>query len=188
LPTIKSRCRMLRLSPLKSITVDQILEQKYPDIEKNILDGYVSISNGSPGYAVSLIEHEGLTLYSEMLNLLSTMPDINVPLSHDFANAITTKKSGDRFLLFSEMLSQFINRMIRHVSYLNTDHTHRMAPALNGEFELMEQMGAIIALDQWAELWEKISQKIITTNLLNMDKKQTVIDILNMINSSLRVK
>lgn len=185
LPTIKSRCCMLRLKPLKSSTVGEILKLNYPDIEDDILQGYVSISNGSPGYAISLMEHEGLKLYGEMLNLLSTMPAINVPLSHEFAGAITTKKSGDRFMLFSEMLSQFINRMIRHVSYLNSDHTHHMVPALNDEFILMEKMGVIIPLDQWAELWEKISTKITATDLLNMDKKQTVLDILNMINSAM---
>jgi len=188
LPTIKSRCRMLPLKPLKSVTVREILVKNYPELEDNIIDGYVSLSNGSPGYAISLIEHKGLKLYGEMLGLLSTMPNINVPLMHDFAGAITTKKSGDMFLLFSEMLSQFISRMIRHVSYLNSNHTHNIKEALTEEFKLMEELGSIIPLDQWAELWEKISTKMVRTDLLNMDRKQTVIDILNMINFSIRVK
>lgn len=188
LPTIKSRCRMLPLKPLKSATVMDILQKNFPDMENNVLDGYVALSNGSPGYAISLIEHKGLKLYREMLGLLSTMPDINVPLMHDFAGAITTKKSGDMFLLFSEMLSQFISRMIRHVSYKGTNHTHNIKEALENEFELMEELGTIIPLDQWAELWEKISEKMIVTDLLNMDRKQTVIDTLNMISASLKAK
>lgn len=188
LPTIKSRCRMLPLKPLKSSTVLEILSHNYPELERNLIDGYVSLSNGSPGYAISLIEHKGLKLYGEMLGLLSTMPNINVPLMHDFAGAITTKKSGDMFLLFSEMLSQFISRMIRHVSYLNSDHTHNIKQAIENEFKLMEELGTIIPLDQWAELWEKISAKMKVTDLLNMDRKQTVIDILNMINSALHKK
>lgn len=179
---------MLPLKPLKSTTVREILVHKYPDLEQDIIDGYVSLSNGSPGYAISLIEHKGLKLYGEMLGLLSTMPNINVPLMHDFAGAITTKKSGDMFLLFSEMLSQFISRMIRHVSYLNSEHTHNIKEALENEFKLMEELGTIIPLDQWAELWEKISEKMKVTDLLNMDRKQTVIDILNMINGALRAK
>ncbi len=186
LPTIKSRCRMLPLKPLKSATVKEILSSKFPDKEENIVDGYVALSNGSPGYAISLIEHKGLKLYREMLGLLSTMPNINVPLMHDFAGEITAKKSGDTFLLFSEMLSQFISRMIRHVSYMDTAHTHNIKEALTEEFKLMEELGAIIPLDQWAELWEKISEKMKATDLLNMDRKQTVIDILNMINSALK--
>jgi len=188
LPTIKSRCRMLPLNPLKSVTVAEILMAKHPDVEENTISGYVSLSNGSPGYAISLIEHKGLNLYSEMLGLLSTMPDINVPLMHDFAGAITTKKSGDMFFLFSEMLSQFITRMIRHVSYMNTEHTHNIKEALDNEFQLMEELGTNIPLDQWAELWEKISKKITKADLLNMDRKQTVLDILNMISSALRTK
>ncbi|MBT5186529.1 MAG: hypothetical protein HOM01_06965, partial [Kordiimonadaceae bacterium] len=112
--------------------------------------------------------------------------NINVPLMHDFAGAITTKKSGDMFLLFSEMLSQFITRMIRHVCYLNSDHTHNIKEALTTEFALMEQLGTNIPLDQWAELWEKTSKKIIKADLLNMDRKQTVIDIFNMISAALK--
>ena len=188
LPTIKSRCRMLPLKPLKSGTVKEILKKNFPDYEENVIDGYVALSNGSPGYAISLIEHKGLKLYREMLGLLSTMPNINVPLMHDFAGAITTKKSGDMFLLFSEMLSQFISRMIRHVSYKGTDHTHNIKEALENEFELMEELGAIKPLDQWAELWEKISVKMKATDALNMDRKQTVIDILNMISSALKTR
>lgn len=188
LPTIKSRCRMLPLKPLKSQTVKEILQKNYPDKEENIIDGYVALSNCSPGYAISLIEHQGLKVYREILGLLSTMPNINVPLMHDFAGAITTKKSGDTFLLFSEMLSQFISRMVRHVSYLNTGHTHNIKEALTEEFKLMEELGEIIPLDQWAGLWEKISEKMKVTDQLNMDRKQTVIDILNMINSALKTR
>lgn len=188
LPTIKSRCRMLPLKPLKSLTVKEILQKNYPEKEENIIDGYVALSNGSPGYAISLIEHQGLKVYREILGLLSTMPNINVPLMHDFAGTITTKKSGDTFLLFSEMLSQFISRMVRHVSYLNTDHTHNIKEALTEEFNLMEELGAIIPLDQWASLWEKISEKMKVTDQLNMDRKQTVIDILNMINTALKAR
>ena len=188
LPTIKSRCRMLPLKPLKSQTVKEVLQKNYPDKEENIIDGYVALSNGSPGYAISLMEHKGLEVYREILGLLSTMPNINVPLMHDFAGAITTKKSGDTFLLFSEMLSQFISRMVRHTSYLNTGHTHNIKEALTEEFDLMEELGAIIPLDQWAELWEKISEKIKVTDQLNMDRKQTVIDILNVINTALKAR
>ncbi len=186
LPTIKSRCRMLPLKPLKSVKVKEILHQRFPQMEDNVIDGYVALSNGSPGYAISLIDHEGLKLYREMLELLSTMPNIKVPLMHKFAGAITTQKSGDMFSLFSEMLSQFISRMVRHVSYLNSNHTHNIREALSEEFKLMEELGAIIPLDQWAELWEKISEKMKATDLLNMDRKQTVIDILNMINTALK--
>ena len=50
----------------------------------------------------------------------------------------------------------------------------------------MEELGTIIPLDQWAELWEKISEKMKATDILNMDRNQTVIDILNMINSALK--
>ncbi|MDG1859174.1 MAG: hypothetical protein P8I94_08725, partial [Emcibacteraceae bacterium] len=188
LPTIKSRCRMLPLKPLKSDIVKEILMKNFPDKEDNIIDGYVALSNGSPGYAISLIEHKGLKVYREILGLLSTMPNINVPLMHDFAGAITTQKAGDTFHLFSEMLSQFISRMIRHVSYKGSDHTHNIKEALTEEFNLMEELGVIIPLDQWAELWEKISDKMKVCDQLNMDRKQTVIDILNMINSDLKTK
>jgi hypothetical protein len=78
--------------------------------------------------------------------------------------------------------------MIRHVSYMNTEHTHNIKEALDNEFQLMEELGTNIPLDQWAELWEKISKKITKADLLNMDRKQTVLDILNMISSALRTK
>ena len=91
------------------------------------------------------------------------------------------------FQLFYELLSRFISRMIRHVSYQGTSHIHNINPALENEFALMEKMGTIIPLDQWAELWEKIAEKMKETDALNMDPKQTVLDILNMISAALRL-
>ncbi|MEZ5759264.1 MAG: DNA polymerase III subunit delta' [Emcibacteraceae bacterium] len=187
LPTIKSRCRMLPLKPLKSETVKEILQNKFPAMDEHIIDGYVALTNGSPGKAISLINHDGLKLYGDLLSLLSSMPDINVPLMHAFADEITSRKSGDMFQLFYELLSRFISRMIRHVSYQGTSHTHNIKPALENEFELMEKLGQIIPLDQWAELWEKIAEKMKATDALNMDPKQTVLDILNMISAALRL-
>ncbi|MCP5381793.1 MAG: DNA polymerase III subunit delta' [Kordiimonadaceae bacterium] len=187
LPTIKSRCRMLPLKPLKSETVKEILQSKFPDMDEHFIDGYVALTNGSPGKAISLINHDGLKLYGDLLSLLSSMPDINVPLMHKFADEITSRKSGDMFQLFHELLSRFISRMIRHVSYQGTSHIHNIKPALENEFALMEKLGAIIPLDQWAELWEKIAEKMKATDALNMDPKQTVLDILNMISAALRL-
>ena len=187
LPTIKSRCRMLRLSPLVNETVRKILQKDFPMLDKTEIDFYASLSDGSPGYAVSLVEHKGIELYTMMLNLLSSLPALDVPLCHAFADSMTSQKSGNRFQLFGDLLTRFINRMIRHVSFIQTQHKLRIAPALDGEFQLMERLGAIIPLDQWAELWEKISQKLAQVDHLNMDKKHTVIDIFTMINSATRV-
>ena len=78
--------------------------------------------------------------------------------------------------------------MIRHVSYKGTIHTHNIKQSLENEFQLMDELGAIIPLDQWAELWEKVSVQMKEADALNMDRKQTVINILIHINSALKIK
>ena len=128
LPTITSRCRQLRLNPLSLPRVGQILAQHYPDLTEDQKSGYAILSNGSPGYAISLVENDGLELYIKLLEILASLPRLDVPLAHKMADSMTLKKAEQKYVLFGELLSAFINRMIRHVASLQNESNTQMSP------------------------------------------------------------
>ncbi|VAW01659.1 hypothetical protein MNBD_ALPHA01-1197 [hydrothermal vent metagenome] len=53
---------------------------------------------------------------------------------------------------------------------------------LSGELELMAQLGARLPLDQWAELWEKITRKM---GRINLDRKQVILNILTLLSQKI---
>ena len=54
-PTIRSRCRVVRLSPLDSPSCRDVLSKKWPDADSKQVD-LLSAFQGAPGRAVSLAE------------------------------------------------------------------------------------------------------------------------------------
>ncbi|MCF8473548.1 MAG: DNA polymerase III subunit delta' [Emcibacter sp.] len=174
LPTITSRCRQIRLSPLSLQVVEKILVEKYPMLNADEIAGYAILSEGSPGYAIKLIENRGLELYTELLEILASLPMLDIPLVHKMADNLAKKGDDLQYFLYSEMLTSFINRMIRHVASVNelSKEESPIKAVLTGEFELMERLGQRISLDQWVDLWEKITHKM---NQINLDRKQVIL-------------
>ncbi|MCK5424602.1 MAG: DNA polymerase III subunit delta' [Emcibacter sp.] len=182
LPTVISRCRKMRLNSLEPETVGEILIKHYPDLSEDEINGYAILSDGSPGYAIDLAEHQGLELYIQLLEILSSLPELDVPKAHKLADSLSNKKVEKKYTLFGELLTAFINRMIRHVAALESDQTSPIKAALTGELDLMTQLGQRLPLDQWVDLWEKITHKM---DRVNLDRKQVILNILTLISQRL---
>ncbi|VAX03914.1 DNA polymerase III delta prime subunit [hydrothermal vent metagenome] len=183
LPTITSRCRQLRLNPLPFGTVCAILSRHYPDIAPDEVAGYGVLSDGSPGYAINLVEHQGLELYIQLLEILASLPALDVPMAHKLAGSLSLKATEPKYILFGELLTAFINRMIRHVTAVQSEEVSPVKPVLTGELDLMLQLGQRIPLDHWAELWEKVTHKMAQVNL---DRKQVILNVLTLISQNLK--
>lgn len=182
LPTITSRCRKIRLNTLEPETVSEILVKQHPDLSADDINGYAILSDGSPGYAINLVEHQGLELYIQLLEILSSLPNLDVPKAHKLADSLSTKKVEKKYALFGELLTSFINRMIRHVAALEHEKKSPVKAALTGELELMVALGQRLPLDQWVDLWEKITHKM---GRVNLDRKQVILNILTLISQRL---
>ena len=182
LPTIRSRCRQLRLKPLEFEEVRQVVGVQFPSLSPEELQGCALLSEGSPGYAITLAEQKGLELYGQILSLLSQLPALNVPALHALGDDLAGVKNKDRFGLFSDLLTRFFNRLVR----VNADPGANVPEILGGELELMRALGQRLPLDQWVELWEKGSQILARTDAVNLDRKQVVLNIFSMISQSLR--
>lgn len=182
LPTITSRCRQMRLNPLELTTVSEILARHYPDLSPDEINGYATLSDGSPGYAIKLVEEQGLELYIQLLEVLASMPGLNVPLSHKLADSLSLKAAEKKYALFGELLTSFINRLIRHVAMSEKGGASPVKPALTGELDLMVELGQRLALDQWVDLWEKITHKM---GRINLDRKQVILNILTLMSQRL---
>jgi DNA polymerase-3 subunit delta' len=79
LPTIRSRCRRLRLAPLADADMHQLLARYLPQLDADERGRLITLAEGSPGRAIMLAEDEGLKialLVDKLLTGFSTFMDL----------------------------------------------------------------------------------------------------------------
>src|SRR5262252_5910510 len=85
LPTIRSRCRRLALQPLSEDIVMRLLGELAPDVKEGERVALARLAEGSIGRALELAGAGSLELYSEMVNVLATLPELDMARLHGFA-------------------------------------------------------------------------------------------------------
>lgn len=110
LPTIRSRCRDLRLAPLSGADFDAALAAAGVDSDGPAL---AALSGGSVGAAVALAQGGGATLYGQLLALAASMPRLDRQAAIALADALSGKAAAPRFDLFLTLFDLFMARLAR---------------------------------------------------------------------------
>jgi DNA polymerase-3 subunit delta' len=173
IPTIRSRCRRLTLHPLADEGVATALSRFRPDLGAEDAAVLIRLAEGSPGRALRLAAEGGLELYREMVDLLSALPALDPALLHGLSDRLARPGAEARFRTVAGLLAWWLARMIR------TGARGRGAEAAGdeivpGEAGLSERLLARGSLDQWVEVWEKISRLFARAD--SLDRKQVVLN------------
>lgn len=70
LPTIRSRCRVLRFAPLGPEEIDAVIRRDVPQADAESRRAAIAAANGSPGVALSFVEQELGTIHQLMIDIL----------------------------------------------------------------------------------------------------------------------
>jgi len=173
LPTIRSRCRTLKLRPLAAELVVELTQTYAPEVFGDDAWRLAELSDGSIGRALGLVEEGGLELYGELLALLHTLPRLDVKALHALADKVARAGADDAFHTVTGLLRWWLERMI--LAAAGKDGDAGREPARDAGF--MQSLAAQASLDRWFLVWEKINQLIARTDGLNLDRKQVVLDI-----------
>jgi DNA polymerase-3 subunit delta' len=185
LPTIRSRCRRLTLSPLDDAVMHALLARYSPglaDADRQLL---IHLAGGSIGRALEIATGGGLDLYREIVGQLDRLPKPDTVALHALGDRLGRKEAGERFRLASEMLLGWIGQMVRGAATgqgaLGSFGTETAPPAsLLGRDNL----------EQWLELWEKISDVFARVESANLDRRQVwigaMLDIAGLASRQLR--
>src|SRR5688572_5260244 len=85
LPTIRSRCRRLAMPPLADDIVMRLLGDYAPEVKEQERAALARLAEGSIGRALELAGAGSLELYSEMVSVLATLPELDMARLHSFA-------------------------------------------------------------------------------------------------------
>jgi DNA polymerase-3 subunit delta' len=171
LPTIKSRCTKIALKPLENDVIEGLLSHYIPEISENDASKLSILCSGSIGQAIELYENNGLAKYKEMVSIFERYPSVDLAKLHAFANKII--KSPDDFEVFQFVFSSFLSRIIR--AFGKGENLVEICP---GENAIKDNICNSVTPDVLIDRWQEANELFAKTNNVNLDKKQTIINVI----------
>ena len=175
LPTIRSRCRTLRLSELPADLVQQALTQADIDLDPAQTRVTTALSSGSVGDAIRMSSTHGAQVYLGLLGLIGQAPQMDRDKVLSFANAYAGKSASDDFETLIAMVEILIARLARS----GATGQPLAQTVSDQEFEIFQKLCPTPALARkWADLNHEISSRLRHGRAVNLDPVSMILDTL----------
>lgn len=173
LPTIRSRCRTLRLGRLGPADLSAALIEAGADVAREQTLPLAELAGGSVGAAFRLVNLDGLDMYSGLVRLLTSMPRLERGHLLTLADQVSGKANDARFDLVLTLLDVFLARLAR------TGSTGAPpAPAASHEQELLTRLAPDPdAARHWADLAQTLGAKARRGRAVNLDPAALLMDM-----------
>lgn len=97
LPTVRSRCRVLRFAPLSTADLEAVLRRDMPEASSETRQMAIEAAHGSAGVALSFVEHDLARLYDLMRRILN-QGDGDFVLRGALADAMGARPAREKLL------------------------------------------------------------------------------------------
>ncbi len=178
LPTIRSRCRVLRLTPLGAENLTRALAQT--GVEVPDAAALTELAAGSAGDALRLITGDGLAIYAEIVALLVQAPQMDRQTARRFADAAAARGAEARLDLSLRLLDLALVRLARTAA-----GQPPRSEAAQGEAEALGKLARQPARI-WADLQQTLSARLGHGLAVNVDPSSLIMDALLQINEAAR--
>ena len=115
LPTVRSRCRVLRFASLSSQDLGAVLRRDFPEVSSELSNAAIAAAHGSPGLALAFAEHDLAKIASLMHRILDE-GDGEFQLRGALADAMGGRPSRDRQLAVIELARSLVAADLAHSS------------------------------------------------------------------------
>lgn len=178
LPTIRSRCRELKLRPLAPDDLAAAITQAGGNAEAAA--ELAELSGGSVGEALRLLAFDGPELYRCLVDLLATAPRMDRQKAIGLAEKAAQRGAEERLDLTIRLLDTALARLARH----GAGRTGA-AEATSGENEVFTRLAPDIRkAHAWAELHRDTGARLAHGRAVNIDPASLLIDTLLRVNET----
>lgn len=168
LPTIRSRCRMIQMEPLKTATVAALLEKFAPTIGDGEKEAISRYAEGSIGRALQFYADGGMELYRDLLSILSEIPAIDLVKLQDMAEKVG--RSEEAYDTAREILTNWCSRIARLQA-----RGEPAADVMPGDSAVFMRLMESYPPCHFLDTWEKMSQLFNQTEWSNLDKRLALV-------------
>ncbi|MDH2325539.1 DNA polymerase III subunit delta' [Cereibacter sp. SYSU M97828] len=172
LPTIRSRCRELRLGALEAEPMRDALTQAGATVDDPV--PLAELGGGSVGEAVRILNLDGLALYRDLIATLSTIPRLDRSRALALAELGAGRGAEPRFDLIVGLIDRFLARLARA-------GTLSLIPpeAAKGEADLIARLSPDRhAALKWAELAQNLGLRARQGKAVNLDPAALLLDMI----------
>jgi DNA polymerase-3 subunit delta' len=169
-PTIRSRCRRLRLNPLGQETMERLLAAYLPNLSADERGRLETVAEGSPGRALMLAEEEGLAIAGLVDQVLGELPGLKATRAYVVADALG--RGENAFSNFMDLLRAGIAVAVRDVVRGLADPDQSRLVALR-------------PLDAWGDVWHALTRLQDETERFALDKRQAIVAGLGMLSGTM---
>lgn len=173
LPTIRSRCRTLRLAPVGPEGMAEALTQAGAEVAPQDVAPLTTLAEGAVGAAMRLLTLDGLALYREILKLLSGLPALDRAALLSLADSCAGKGKEARLDLVLTLADQLSARLAR------TGVTGHPPPdILRGEGDMLTRLAPDPAAGRcWATVSQQAGDRARHARAVNIDPATLITDL-----------
>ncbi len=167
LPTIRSRCRRLRLGELGPADMERVLARCLPDM--GLADrAALAVLSGAPGRALVLAEEQGVEVAALVGDVLQAAPNLPVLRAYEIADKLARNDAG--FAAFMGLLRDAISAAVRNAARGRADAAQ-------------QRLAALRPLAEWGDLWHALTRLQDDTERFNLDKRHAIVSGLDLLNT-----
>lgn len=171
LPTIRSRCRELRLHPLPAPQMAEALAQAGAQIDAP--DAMAELAGGSVGEALRIANLDGMQLYRGIIALFATLPRLDRQKALALADLAAARGQDARFDLILTLFDLALARLARAGTLGQTP-----PEACEGEAALLARLSpSPMAARIWAELAQSLGARARRGKAVNLDPAALLMDM-----------
>lgn len=170
LPTIRSRCRMMPLSPLGDMQMSQLLDRMAPGLSPAQKAMLTKLAEGSIGRALQFHADDGIALYQDLLKAASTLPELDMLLVHDLAEKFGKFGAERSFDTACGIMTGWCARLARLQA-----RGEPILDVLPGDAEVFQRLAGLYPPQHFIDTWEKLSRFFAQVDSYNLDKRQAII-------------
>ncbi|WP_101068844.1 DNA polymerase III subunit delta' [Roseovarius salinarum] len=172
LPTIRSRCRALRLAPLGAADLAAALAQAGIAHEGDTR-ALAELAAGSVGEAVRLSVLGGMGLYAELLAIAGSLPRLDRARAAKLADAAAARGAEARL----DMLFGLADVLMARLARTGATGTPPAVEAAPGEAEVLARLAPTPAAGRaWAACAQEVGARVRHGRAVNLDPASLVLD------------
>lgn len=171
LPTIRSRCRVLKLNPLSKNELGELAEKAGLGEETEI-DLLIRMAEGSAARLFRYSECEGHVLYREWCGFLQNPNQAQTRLK--MAEGWAGKEQDEVFLTAQDIMFLWLQRLIAAKA-----KGEGVSPLLPEEKALNDKLYPRLSLDRLLGLWDNLHQQTAQLDYANLDRRVVFINMLD---------
>ncbi len=182
LPTIRSRCRVLALSPLAPSDLQRAVTAALEAAGKAAqspedFDALIPLGGGSVRRMLALMQGGGLVLQAKIDKVFAGLPGLDGRAAHALADDLAPAAKEQKFELFFDLFAATLSRLVR------TEATGEGTPS---DVALAARVIGPARLATFAELWETLARDKADADALNLDRKALILAALTRLDAASR--